>query len=146
MSPYIFRFMLLFILLLTTTPADAGLWDSICFDFLHGDVKRFLNKGADVNFHYEEMDGLTPLMLSIVATEYGCARSSSRIMVTKLLLRRGADVNLQDNNGLTALHHAAVEGKTNTVKLLLRNGADVKVPDEAEIRRSMSRQSTATWP
>ena len=45
--------------------------------------------------------------------------------VVTLLLERGADVNKVDENGWTALMHAAEEGHVETVTLLLERGADV---------------------
>jgi cytohesin len=43
------------------------------------------------------------------------------------LLARGADVNTQDDEGLTPLHWAAKEGNQDIVKLLIAWGADVRV-------------------
>ena len=39
----------------------------------------------------------------------------------------GADVNLRDANGYTALHHAASRGDNALIRYLVANGADVKV-------------------
>jgi ankyrin repeat protein len=44
------------------------------------------------------------------------------------LLRKGADVNLQDKNGCTPLSIAAIKGNVSTVKLFLESGADANVP------------------
>jgi ankyrin repeat protein len=46
--------------------------------------------------------------------------------VVVFLLRRGADVNLRDKAGATALHGAANFGYTNQIILLIGAGADVK--------------------
>jgi ankyrin repeat protein len=43
------------------------------------------------------------------------------------LLAQGADVNTQDDDGLTPLHWAAKEGNQDIVKLLIAWGADVRV-------------------
>lgn len=47
----------------------------------------------------------------------------------QLLLERGAWVSIDrvDNNGMTALHSAAIRGYEVPVKLLLENGANTEV-------------------
>jgi ankyrin repeat protein len=51
--------------------------------------------------------------------------------VVKLLLDKGADVNVAQKDGATALHAAASEGHTETVKLLLDRGADVNAENDS---------------
>jgi ankyrin repeat protein len=46
------------------------------------------------------------------------------------LVRTGADIDLQDNNGSTALHFAAQEQRPEVVKLLLDAGADIEKRDK----------------
>ena len=48
----------------------------------------------------------------------------------KLLLVRGADVNIQDHFGQTALICAAVYGRADTVKMLLDARADIDRPNK----------------
>ncbi len=52
--------------------------------------------------------------------------------MAKLLLDRGANVNIQDESGNTALHCAASAGKKDIVKYLLEQGADVTVVNARE--------------
>jgi ankyrin repeat protein len=47
--------------------------------------------------------------------------------LAKLSIEKGADVNLQDNNGYTPLMIAANFGHIDIVTLLVKNGADVKI-------------------
>jgi uncharacterized protein len=65
-------------------------------------------------------DGLTPLMISII---------DGYIDKAKWLLRHGADPNLVDNAGNTALHYACVyhENDMYLLSLLLESGACVNV-------------------
>ncbi len=47
----------------------------------------------------------------------------------RLLLAKGADVNVKDNAGETPLHSAAMNGSVDVTTLLLANGADVNAKD-----------------
>ena len=46
-----------------------------------------------------------------------------------LLLARGAIVNWQNNDGLTALHVAALWGRAEPIRTLLQHGADPGISD-----------------
>ena len=59
----------------------------------------------------------------ITASEYG------HINTVRRLLEEGADVNVKDDRGSTALMYASEEGHVETVKLLLEKGADVNAKD-----------------
>lgn len=58
---------------------------------------------------------------------YGFEYSS---ISTKILLDAGADINIRDAHGKTAIMHAARKGWTDSVKLLIEAGADVNDTDE----------------
>ena len=47
--------------------------------------------------------------------------------MVRMLLQRGASVDLQDSLGLTALMHAATNGQTTTVQALLDAKADASL-------------------
>ena len=49
--------------------------------------------------------------------------------VVRLLLDRGAEVNVKDNAGLTPLHYAAKDVYVDVIMLLLNRGADVNAKD-----------------
>ena len=80
-------------------------------------VLSLINSGVNVNC-LVKIDGSewSPLLM---ATDKG------RTDVVQLLLERGAQVDLQDNDGLTALIWANVRGHTEIVNVLLERGAQV---------------------
>jgi ankyrin repeat protein len=57
------------------------------------------------------------------------AASKGQLRVADFLLDHGADVNLADGQGKTALYHAAEAGNKAMVELLLGRGADVNARD-----------------
>lgn len=78
------------------------------------EIKKQLARGTNPNsktFWYRD----TPL---IVAAAYGHTE------VVKLLLDKGAHVNMGNEGGETALHYAARHGHTKVMQILLEHGAD----------------------
>ena len=49
--------------------------------------------------------------------------------IVELLLKHGADVNVKDNYGRTALIQAAVYGYTKIAEFLIKHGVNVNVKD-----------------
>jgi ankyrin repeat protein len=83
-------------------------------------VKKFLNKGVDINAKNKDENGETPLH---TATLYGHRR------VVEFLIESGAIVDSRDNDGRTALHDAGWGSETEVVNILIRHGADVNAQD-----------------
>ncbi len=54
-----------------------------------------------------------------------------------LLLNYGADVNVEDNDGRTALHRAAENGHEDVVRVLLDHGARVDTAHNADNRTAI---------
>ena len=80
--------------------------------------KTLINIGLIKNINYTSgYDGDTPLI--------AIARNHDDISVVKLLIDKGADINLVNKNNTTALLIASSRNKTEIVKLLIENGADV---------------------
>jgi quinoprotein dehydrogenase-associated probable ABC transporter substrate-binding protein len=97
-------------------------------------AKALMEAGADVSVASGE-DGLTPLM--IVAAQTGPAEgarflpgSTRPIDVAKGLIERGAKVNAQANNGMTALMIAATHNSPPMIGLLIDAGADAEAKNK----------------
>jgi len=82
-------------------------------------VAAALDGGADVN----EVDGVTALYIAVEA---------GNIELTKLLIDRGADVNLPVKFKRTPLYGAVFGGFPDLVKLLLDSGADPMQPAKSQ--------------
>jgi hypothetical protein len=79
-------------------------------------VEELLGQGARPN---SLADGMTPLFQAAYHGD-----SEGHREVVRLLLRNGADANLPNKNGCTALTGAAEEGHIGVIRLLLEAGAD----------------------
>ena len=77
-------------------------------------VKILLDNGANPNLINKTKTGSTPLMM---------ASGYKSLKIAKLLLKKGADVNIPDNNGDPAIHWSAYYGNLTFTKLMLENGA-----------------------
>ena len=78
-------------------------------------VAVWLDGGGGVDTRSQEYDGATLLM---------AAASGGQEAMVRMLLQRGASVNLQDSHGTTALMRAALRGHTKTMQALLDAKAD----------------------
>ncbi len=96
-------------------------------------LKGAIETGVNVN----SMDGFgnTALMYALGANELDSARYSSRVNrklqsnnnqeLIEFLLKAGANVNIENNNGGTALILAIYHGNRAATNLLIRSGANV---------------------
>lgn len=115
-------------------------------------VKRFLDKGIDINAKNKE--GETPLHLAMFyggkslveflitngaqvnakanngETPLHIAAHGNDVEMITILLKYGADINAQDNFGDTPLREAARRGCTAAVEYLIKNGADVNIKNK----------------
>jgi ankyrin repeat protein len=102
-------------------------------------VAFLLSSGANANFL--EIDGSRPVH-----------RAAHNSQILQRLGEKGADINLRDLNGETALHWAAREGSVGGVEWLLANGAVSTLHHESVIlhytvllRTAMSRLAAFCW-
>jgi ankyrin repeat protein len=57
------------------------------------------------------------------------AAYNDRGPAVRLLIARGASLNLANNTGFTPVHHAAEAGSAEAMKILLEAGADITIPN-----------------
>ncbi len=98
-------------------------------------VKAMLAQGMNPNarvapakedeWAFKNWDDPSPPLL-ILASHFGSPESK----IVRLLLDHGANVNLRDKQGRTALFFAAQLGWTWSVEMLLKKGADVNLKDK----------------
>jgi len=117
------------------------------YDGNTNEVRRLLDKGADVNAQYYGITALmdaaakghaeTVRLLLDKGADVNATRSNGGTVLinaacyghaecVRLLLGRGADVNAKSSSGWTALINAAAEGRTECVRLLLAHGANIE--------------------
>ena len=81
-------------------------------------VAAWLDEGGCVDARLAEHGGVTLLM---------AAASGGQEAMVRMLLQRGASVNLPNSNGITALMSAAANGHTTIVQALLDAKADASL-------------------
>lgn len=87
-------------------------------------AKNLINAGATIDYIGKKYGHTyTPLMISV-------ARPNSNISFSKLLIDSGADLNLQDNQGNTALIMASTSNNDEAVAQLLKEGAELNIQNE----------------
>lgn len=90
-----------------------------------GIVDALLDAGVDVNRRYEH--GLTALMWA--AGHADDVPEAEGVATVRLLVERGAGIDLADDRGRTALMIAAQRGHPEVVRYLLGQGADASLRD-----------------
>lgn len=98
-------------------------------------VRMLIDKGADVNAMAEsdsfaETDSgnsmISPLHALVISGNDDSGRPRSRVVIMKMLIEKGADVNAREPIfGRTPLHCAVRSRHADLVKTLVENGADV---------------------
>ncbi len=91
-----------------------------CYKGTIEDVIRLVDKGADVNFFYD--DGETPLFFAVTV---------ANVDMCRYLLDNGSNINHTDKYGSTAMHYACMggRGQEDVVKLLYERGASLNSLD-----------------
>lgn len=63
-------------------------------------------------------------------TAFHASSLKNHTEMSKLLINRGCDVNVQNNYGNSALHFASMKGHVTIVELLVRHGADINLSNK----------------
>ena len=88
-----------------------------------------LDCGARVNAMSFEPHAMTALHHAVYARQTVHVPPTQRVDAIRLLLSRGADVNLKGGYGYSALHYPVEQGNSTVVRLLLDYGADINTRD-----------------
>ncbi|KAL3125271.1 hypothetical protein niasHT_000682 [Heterodera trifolii] len=89
-------------------------------------------RGANVDLGTDS--AITPLMIA------ACDRSQTEIVT--FLVENGANINLQNGDGATALMYACYKGNVDIVRLLLSHGANVELTDFEGFRFALKDAAT----
>lgn len=81
-------------------------------------IKQLLDWGLDINS--KNLFGYSPL-------QYAVSNPDCSLDVIKMLLERGASIDLIDNYGNSALHHTLRKSNYAVIELLIARGADVNI-------------------
>jgi len=103
------------------TQGQGGTALHMAVDAGHVPIVRRLLKHEGVDVNARNRWGRTPLMDVLVSTQI--VDEATRTEILNLLLDAGADVNVQSNDGSTALHAAAWTNRREAVEILLARGA-----------------------
>ncbi|MDD4197689.1 MAG: ankyrin repeat domain-containing protein [Syntrophorhabdaceae bacterium] len=86
-------------------------------------MREAIADGADVN--RKDRDGYPYLIRALLESYYDIGYYD----IAKLLIERGADVNLRGKNDMTAIGRAVSSGNMEMVRMLIEYGADVNVTE-----------------
>lgn len=88
-------------------------------------IEAFIEKGANVN-QQTKHGGMTPLHVAVSRFPF---ESDWGLPYAKILVKNGADVNIQDTFGCTPLHLAAEILAVSTMTFLIKHGARCNIPN-----------------
>lgn len=100
-------------------------------------VNLFVERGADI---HALDDNNTNALIHAAAgvlwnhngtyiAQHGRGTTDNMLSIARLFLEKGADIDIQDVNGRTAMHHAVIAGGEAMVRLLLQFNPDLSLVD-----------------
>jgi ankyrin repeat protein len=99
-----------------------SLWDAVC-QADSSRIKTYIKNGANINCRDSQDLLYEPLLHYAV--------EKKNIAIVKFLIMNGADINICDKNGKTALHLAAKKNNIDIAKYLIAAGANIDARDSA---------------
>jgi hypothetical protein len=109
------------------------------------EVRRRLPTAAHIN-DLDTTSGCTPLTWTLVP---GDAPTPAQLQILTLLLDRGADPNVRDANGTSAMEAAVAYPWPEALRLLIARGGDVRTPaavGDTTLLYSVCTSSSSPWP
>jgi hypothetical protein len=137
----VFSFIILFLafgLLFVSTAKAGEREDKLVLLAGAGDVdgvRALLDQGVDIN---AKRHGTGNTALCTAISFYDSTQVQDHINIVKLLLAKGADINMMCLGGFTLLTIAAGNGDADIVRLLIDKGVDVNKKDEVGYTPLMS--------
>lgn len=115
---------------------------SFCSDLDIKSVRRFLlTEPSAMAINYKNNGGNTPLIQACNGTKETQAREITQMLVEYQVKRVPVcDVNIQNRQGLSALHLAAKRNYSSVIELLLKHGAKQRLRTKVEPSKSVSRK------
>lgn len=86
------------------------------YNIIYENINLLLDAGANIK--------LIDKFGSSVLHNLAWGNNGNDTKIANLLIKRGADVNHRNNDGLTPLHVAVLAGRIKLIEFLLKNGAD----------------------
>ncbi|XP_066985151.1 uncharacterized protein [Macrobrachium rosenbergii] len=79
------------------------------------ETKSLIEDGAEINVRLDKT----------MAVPFHYAAEHNNVEVLRMLLSKGADINIKSSNNMNALHFAALLGSNDALEYLLQEGADI---------------------
>jgi ankyrin repeat protein len=92
-------------------------------------VQALLDHGVEVNAINDEGQSALMLLLGVRARHTESARTETVLLLTHELIKQGADLDIQDLTGWSALHAAAAHGFLEPARALIEAGANKRLRD-----------------
>ena len=92
--------------------------------YRYDDIKECVKDLIESGLKTEVKNSLGRTPLAVLAFNERGESLNDDTMTAELFLKAGADINTQDNDGNTPLHHAVSEQYMNMVNILMKKGAD----------------------